>query len=120
MSAPVTTGSRHDPLPLGRWSVTAVHESPVFHYNPSLFWDADPSHSKARIAAGPNNPVGVAWIDINKPHYGIHGTLEPSTVGHVQSHGCIRMTNWDVQRVAAWVTRGTEAINPYLILRDDE
>jgi lipoprotein-anchoring transpeptidase ErfK/SrfK len=108
--APVTTGSQHDPLPLGRWSVTAVQQSPAFHYNPDLFWDASPAHSKARIAPGPNNPVGVAWIDINKPHYGIHGTPEPSTVGHVQSHGCVRMTNWDVQRVAAWVKRGTVVI----------
>ena len=98
--APVTTGSAHDPLPVGRWKVTGVQQSPVFHYNPDLFWDADPSHSKAKIPPGPNNPVGVAWIDISKPHYGIHGTPEPSTVGHVQSHGCVRMTNWDVRRVA--------------------
>ena len=108
--APVTTGSRHDPLPIGRWKVTAVQQSPAFHYNPDLFWDASPAHSKARIAPGPNNPVGVVWIDISKPHYGIHGTPEPSTVGHAQSHGCVRMTNWDAQRVAAWVKRGTDVI----------
>jgi lipoprotein-anchoring transpeptidase ErfK/SrfK len=108
--APVTTGSRRDPLPLGRWRVTAVQQSPAFHYNPRLFWDADPSHSKARIAPGPNNPVGVAWIDINKPHYGIHGTPEPATVGKTQSHGCVRMTNWDVQRVLSWAKRGTVVI----------
>jgi lipoprotein-anchoring transpeptidase ErfK/SrfK len=108
--APVTTGSEHDPLPLGRWLVTTVQQAPVFHYNPRLFWDANPADSKARIAPGPNNPVGVAWIDINKPHYGIHGTPEPSTVGHVQSHGCVRMTNWDVQRVSASVKRGTVVI----------
>jgi lipoprotein-anchoring transpeptidase ErfK/SrfK len=83
-----------------------VQQSPVFHYNPDLFWDADPTHSKAKIAPGPNNPVGVAWIDISKPHYGIHGTPEPSTVGHVQSHGCVRMTNWDVRRVAGWAKPG--------------
>ena len=104
--APVTTGSGHDPLPVGRWKVTGVQQSPVFHYNPDLFWDADPSHSKAKIAPGPNNPVGVVWIDISKPHYGIHGTPEPSTVGHVQSHGCVRMTNWDVRRVAEWAKPG--------------
>jgi lipoprotein-anchoring transpeptidase ErfK/SrfK len=104
--APVTTGSQRDPLPVGRWKVTGVQQSPVFHYNPDLFWDADPTHSKAKIAPGPNNPVGVAWIDISKPHYGIHGTPEPSTVGHVQSHGCVRMTNWDVRRVAEWAKPG--------------
>jgi lipoprotein-anchoring transpeptidase ErfK/SrfK len=108
--APVTTGSQHDPLPIGTWKVTGVQQMPVFHYNPDLFWDADPKHSKVRIPAGPNNPVGVAWIDISKPHYGIHGTPEPSTVGHVQSHGCVRMTNWDVQRVAGWAKPGVLVI----------
>jgi lipoprotein-anchoring transpeptidase ErfK/SrfK len=105
--APVTTGSQHDPLPIGNWKVTGVQQNPVFHYNPDLFWDASPAHSKAKIPAGANNPVGVAWIDISKPHYGIHGTPEPSQVGHVQSHGCVRMTNWDVRRVMEWARPGT-------------
>lgn len=108
--APVTTGSRHDPLPIGTWKVQGVQQMPVFHYNPSLFWDASPTHSKAKIAAGPNNPVGVVWIDLNKPHYGIHGTPDPSKVGHVESHGCVRMTNWDVRRVAEWARPGTVVV----------
>ena len=108
--APVTTGSQHDPLPIGQWKVTGVQQSPIFHYNPELFWDAEPTHSKAKIPAGPNNPVGVAWIDITKPHYGIHGTPEPSKIGHVQSHGCVRMTNWDVRRVLEWVKPGTAVV----------
>ena len=108
--APVTTGSSHDPLPIGTWKVTGVQQSPAFHYNPALFWDAEPSHSKAKIPPGPNNPVGVAWIDISKEHYGIHGTPEPSTVGHTQSHGCVRMTNWDVRRVLEWAKPGTPVI----------
>jgi lipoprotein-anchoring transpeptidase ErfK/SrfK len=108
--APVTTGSSHDPLPIGKWKVTGVQRNPVFHYNPALFWDANPRHSKARIPAGPNNPVGVAWIDISKEHYGIHGTPEPSRIGHMQSHGCVRLTNWDVQRVLQWARPGTAVI----------
>jgi len=108
--APVTTGSRHDPLPIGRWKVTGVQRMPPFHYNPVLFWDADPSHSKARIAPGPNNPVGTMWIDLTKPHYGIHGTPEPSRIGHLQSHGCVRLTNWDANRVAQWARPGMEVI----------
>jgi lipoprotein-anchoring transpeptidase ErfK/SrfK len=108
--APVTTGSEHDPLPIGTWKVTGVQRDPPFHYNPDLFWDANPAHSKAKIAPGPNNPVGVAWIDISKEHYGIHGTPEPSRIGHVQSHGCVRMTNWDVLRVAQLVKPGTVVI----------
>ena len=108
--APVTTGSEHDPLPIGNWKVTGVQLSPAFHYNPDLFWDADPSHSKAKIGPGPNNPVGVAWIDINKPHWGIHGTPEPSMIGRTQSHGCVRMTNWDVRRLLEWAKTGTPVV----------
>ena len=108
--APVTSGSERDPLPIGNWKVTGVHVMPTFNYNPDLFWDANPSHSKATIKPGPNNPVGVAWIDLSKEHYGIHGTPEPSRVGHVQSHGCVRLTNWDVQRVSRWAQPGTPVV----------
>ena len=103
---PTTSGSEHDPLPLGEWKITGVFRDPVFHYNPELFWDADPAHSKAKIQPGPNNPVGLVWIDLTKEHYGIHGTPEPSKVGHTQSHGCIRLTNWDVTELANLVAKG--------------
>jgi lipoprotein-anchoring transpeptidase ErfK/SrfK len=105
--APVTSGSEHDSLPLGKWAVTSVVRNPTFLYNPDLFWDADPANAKATVPAGPNNPVGVVWIDINKPHYGIHGTPEPAQIGHSASHGCVRLTNWDAARVASLVTKGT-------------
>jgi lipoprotein-anchoring transpeptidase ErfK/SrfK len=108
--APVTTGSRHDPLPLGTWKVTGVQRNPIFRYNPDLFWDADPSHTKARLAPGPNNPVGTIWIDLTKPHYGIHGTPEPGRVGHAQSHGCVRLTNWDANKVAQWARPGMQVV----------
>jgi lipoprotein-anchoring transpeptidase ErfK/SrfK len=105
--APVTVGSEQDPLPVGDWKVTGVFDLPVFNYNPDLFWDADPSHAKAKIASGPNNPVGVVWIGIDKEHFGFHGTPEPSQIGRTQSHGCVRMTNWDAARLASLVTDGT-------------
>jgi lipoprotein-anchoring transpeptidase ErfK/SrfK len=108
--APATTGSEHDPLPIGEWTVTGVARHPKFHYNPDLFWDADPSHAKATIPAGPNGPVGVVWIDLDKPHYGIHGTPEPGTVGHTASHGCVRLTNWDAVAVAGLVAKGTKVV----------
>jgi lipoprotein-anchoring transpeptidase ErfK/SrfK len=107
MHAPVTSGSQHDPLPIGSWTVTAVARNPTFNYNPDLFWDADPTHAKAKLPPGPNGPVGLVWIDINKPHYGIHGTPEPGTVGHTTSHGCVRLTNWDALKLAAMVGKGT-------------
>jgi lipoprotein-anchoring transpeptidase ErfK/SrfK len=107
---PATTGSEHDPLPIGEWKVNGVQRDPKFHYNPELFWDADPGHAKATIEAGPNNPVGVVWIDLSKEHYGIHGTPEPATIGKTQSHGCIRLTNWSAAAVADAVSPGTPAI----------
>jgi lipoprotein-anchoring transpeptidase ErfK/SrfK len=108
--APVTTGSEHDPLPIGEWKVTAVRLAPAFHYNPELFWDADPSHTKATIRPGPNNPVGLVWVDISKPHYGLHGTPEPSKIGHTESHGCVRLTNWDALRLASLVKPGSRVV----------
>jgi len=107
---PASAGSEHDPLPIGNWKVTGVSKNPVFHYNPKLFWDANPKHTKARIPAGPNSPVGVVWIDLSKEHYGIHGTPEPSKIGKTQSHGCIRMTNWDAVELAKIVAPGTPVI----------
>jgi lipoprotein-anchoring transpeptidase ErfK/SrfK len=105
--APVTTGSVHDPLPLGVWKVTGLQWNPPFHYNPALFWDAKPKDTKATLKPGPNNPVGVVWIDLNLDHYGLHGTPEPGSVGMSQSHGCVRLTNWDAARLVALVKPGT-------------
>ena len=108
--APVTTGSGHDPLPIGEWKVNGVTLNPPFRYNPDLFWDADPSHTKALIKPGPNNPVGLVWIDLSKEHYGIHGAPEPSTIGRTQSHGCVRLTNWDAVKLANMVKPGTKVV----------
>lgn len=103
-----TMGSEHDPLPLGNWTVKGTAFNPPFHYNPELFWDASNSDSKQVLPPGPNGPVGVAWIDLNKEHYGIHGTPAPETIGRAESHGCVRLTNWDVARLAQMVRPGTK------------
>lgn len=108
MHAPVTVGSTKDPLPIGNWKVTGVSWNPIFNYNPDLFWDANPAHAKAKIPPGPNNPVGVVWVDINKEHFGLHGTPEPSAIGRTQSHGCIRLTNWDATKLGRLVSPGTK------------
>jgi lipoprotein-anchoring transpeptidase ErfK/SrfK len=107
---PVTTGSSRDPLPLGTWKVNGVARNPDFHYNPKLFWDVSDSKDKQLLKPGPNNPVGVVWIDLSKPHYGIHGTPEPSTIGRAESHGCVRLTNWDAAKLAGMVKPGVKVV----------
>ena len=110
MYAPVTSGSEHDPLPIGDWKVTGVQHNPKFHYNPKLFWDAKATDQKTTIQPGPNNPVGVVWIDLSREHYGLHGTPEPSLIGKTTSHGCVRLTNWDAEKLAGLVRPGTKVL----------
>ncbi len=107
---PATIGSTHDPLPLGTWKVNGVAWNPPFSYNPDLFWDSEAGDEATKLAPGPNGPVGLVWIDLSKPHYGIHGTPAPSTIGKSSSHGCIRLTNWDATELATMVTPGMSAI----------
>jgi len=106
---PATMGSAHDPLPLGQWEIRGIARNPPFHYNPDLFWDADPGDRRLTLPPGPNSPVGVVWIDLSREHYGIHGTPEPQTIGRTASHGCIRLTNWDAARLAQMVRAGVAA-----------
>jgi lipoprotein-anchoring transpeptidase ErfK/SrfK len=107
---PVTMGSTKDPLPLGTWKATTYAFMPPFHYQPDLFWDVDDGKAEQKLPPGPNGPVGVAWLDLTKEHYGIHGTPEPSTIGRAESHGCIRMTNWDVLRLSQMLKPGFKAV----------
>ncbi|MGL5840171.1 MAG: L,D-transpeptidase family protein [Sphingorhabdus sp.] len=103
-------GSPRDPLPLGRWKVNGVARNPEFHYNPELFWDVSDSKDDQMLPPGPNSPVGIVWIDLSKEHYGIHGTPEPQTIGRAQSHGCVRLTNWDAARLAQMVSPGVQVL----------
>jgi lipoprotein-anchoring transpeptidase ErfK/SrfK len=105
-----TIGSEHDPLPIGTWKIKGVQRNPKFHYNPNLFWDANATDQKATIQPGPNNPVGLVWIALSKEHYGIHGSPEPGRIGHTESHGCIRLTNWDAMELAGMVQPGVPAV----------
>lgn len=104
----VTTGSQHDPLPIGDWEVKGVAYNPPFAFDPELFWDVPDSVEKQRLPPGPNGPVGVVWIDLDKEHYGIHGTPAPEAIGVTQSHGCVRLTNWDAARLAEMVDGSTK------------
>jgi peptidoglycan hydrolase-like protein with peptidoglycan-binding domain len=107
---PVTTGSGHDPLPLGTWKAPTFSFLPPFNYQPDLFWDVSDEKAEQKLPPGPNGPVGVAWLDLTKEHYGIHGTNEPSTIGKTESHGCLRLTNWDVMRLSRMLKPGFTAV----------
>ncbi|HEU4705539.1 MAG TPA: L,D-transpeptidase family protein [Sphingomicrobium sp.] len=106
---PVTMGSKQYPLPIGKWKATTYAFLPPFKYQPELL--VKPKTDKElTLPPGPNGPVGVAWLDLTKEHYGIHGTNEPQTIGRAESSGCIRMTNWDVLRLARIMKPGFTAI----------
>lgn len=106
---PVTMGSKQYPLPIGRWKATTYAFLPPFHYQPDLLQNAKADRD-LKLPSGPNGPVGVAWLDLTKEHYGIHGTNEPQTIGRAESSGCIRMTNWDVLRLSRMMKPGFTAI----------
>ncbi|MBC7548124.1 MAG: murein L,D-transpeptidase [Polaromonas sp.] len=103
---PISIGSPLDPLPIGRMDIKNAAKNPVFTYNPALLKNAKKTNVKTDIAAGPNNPVGVYWLGLSKPHWGIHGTPNPSRVGTEETNGCIHLTNWDVLRLAQIVKVG--------------
>ena len=106
---PVTMGSRQDPLPIGEWKVTTYAFLPPFNYQPELLRNAK-TDKEVTLPPGPNGPVGVAWLDLTKEHYGIHGTNEPQTIGRAESSGCIRMANWDVLRLSRIMKPGFKAV----------
>jgi lipoprotein-anchoring transpeptidase ErfK/SrfK len=107
---PATVGSDEKPAPMGTFKVKGIAKNPIYHYNPKYAFKGVKSKRRFTIAAGPNNPVGTTWIDLSAKSYGIHGTPEPSKVSKSESHGCIRLTNWDVQQLAAMVRRGTKVV----------
>ena len=104
----VSSGSSEFPLPLGNWEIKGESYNPPFFYDPELLVGADKDDEKQKLPPGPNNPVGVVWIDLSKEHYGIHGTPEPQTIGRAQSSGCVRLTNWDAARLAQMVSTSTK------------
>jgi len=102
---PATIGSADNPSPSGTHRVEGVAPHPVYYYDPKHFVQGK-NLSKLQLPPGPNNPVGAVWIDLSEPGYGIHGTPEPSRIDKTGSHGCVRLTNWDVQELAPLVEPG--------------
>jgi lipoprotein-anchoring transpeptidase ErfK/SrfK len=103
---PVTSGSPEKPAPSGRMKVTGVSKKPTYRYNPDYAFKGVRAREPFTIKPGPNNPVGSVWIGLSGEGYGIHGTPDPSKVSKSESHGCIRMTNWDALQLASAVRKG--------------
>lgn len=104
---PASVGSEEKPSPSGTLKVTEIDPNPTYRYNPSYHFKGVHSRRPFKIRPGPNNPVGAMWINLSADGYGIHGTPSPQNISKGQSHGCVRLTNWDAERVAASVAKGT-------------
>lgn len=104
---PATVGSEEKPSPSGTLKVTEVSRNPYYRYNPAYRFKGVHSRKPFTIKPGPNNPVGTVWINLSAEGYGIHGTPSPEKISKAESHGCVRLTNWDAERVAGRVSKGT-------------
>jgi lipoprotein-anchoring transpeptidase ErfK/SrfK len=104
---PATVGSEDKPSPSGMLKVTSVNPNPTYRYDPKYQFKGVRSKAAFTIKPGPNNPVGTRWIGLNAEGFGIHGTANPGSVSKAESHGCVRLTNWDVEQLAPLVKKGT-------------
>ena len=103
---PVTIGSAHTASPIGDWKVRGIAKLPRFRYDKEMLEHGKRSGNFYMLPAGPRNRVGVMWIALNKKGIGIHGTNDPGSIGRAASHGCIRLANWDVVRLATKIKAG--------------
>ncbi|MET2831865.1 L,D-transpeptidase family protein [Mesorhizobium shangrilense] len=103
---PATIGSADTPSPTGIHAVSRIALDPNYTYNPNINFKQGQNDKILTIPPGPNGPVGSVWIALDKPTYGIHGTPEPSKIGKTESHGCVRLTNWDARELAKLVSPG--------------
>lgn len=103
---PATVGSEEKPSPTGSLKVTGIDRNPTYRYNPDYHFKGVHSRKPFEIKPGPNNPVGTVWINLSADGYGIHGTPSPGKVSKAASHGCVRLTNWDAERVASQISKG--------------
>jgi len=103
---PATIGSSDTPSPSGTHEVARIAFNPEYTYNPNINFKQGNNDKILTIPPGPNGPVGSIWIALSKPTYGIHGTPDPSKIGKTESHGCVRLTNWDAAELAKLVKPG--------------
>jgi lipoprotein-anchoring transpeptidase ErfK/SrfK len=107
---PATVGSEEKPSPSGTLKVTRIDRNPTYRYNPEYRFKGVHSKTAFTIKPGPNNPVGTVWISLSAEGYGLHGTAHPDKVSKAESHGCVRLTNWDAERLAKQVKKGTPVV----------
>lgn len=105
---PATVGSKEKPTPSGTLKITSIDANPYYGYNPDYKFKGVKSKQAFTIKPGPNNPAGTTWIGLSAEGYGIHGTPNPSKISKAESHGCVRLTNWDASRLAKLVKKGME------------
>jgi lipoprotein-anchoring transpeptidase ErfK/SrfK len=110
---PITPGSSTLPAPMGLWKILGIATLPTFRHDEGVLNHGVKSTEFFNLPPGPNNPVGILWMGLSKPHVGVHGTNNPETIGRAASHGCIRTANWDAARVKELVTVG----NPVSIFK---
>ena len=105
---PASIGSAEKPAPTGDYVIQRIAHNPDYTYSPKYHFKGVKAKTAFTIQPGPNNPVGLVWMDLSaEGGYGIHGTPSPESVGKTQSHGCIRLTNWDALNLAAMVDKDT-------------
>ncbi|WP_183685503.1 L,D-transpeptidase family protein [Longimicrobium terrae] len=102
-----TLGASYDPSPDGDFYVMSIHDNPWWNYQPKILASVPDDRPSAMIPPGPNSSVGRTWMSLSVPHYGIHGTKSPETIGYAQSAGCVRLTNWDAAFLSRRITPGT-------------
>jgi len=107
---PITPGSETLPTPPGTWHVVGIASLPTFRWDEGVLNHGKRTDKFFMLPSGPRNPVGVAWIGLDKPGIGMHGTNQPNTIGRAASHGCMRLANWDAVRFAYMVTKRMKVI----------
>lgn len=103
---PVTVGTAHTASPIGEWKVRGIAKMPTFRWDKEMLRHGNRSGDFYLLRPGPRNPVGVIWIALDKKGIGIHGTNDPASIGHAASHGCVRLANWDIVRLATKIKAG--------------
>jgi lipoprotein-anchoring transpeptidase ErfK/SrfK len=106
-SFPITPGSSDHPAPIGDWRIEGITTFPWFRYDEGVLERGERTETFYNLPPGPNNPVGILWMQLNRPGDGIHGSPNPETIGRAGSHGCIRLANWDADIIHTLVTVGT-------------